>query len=89
MALKVGNDPALSQLVQSITPTGEPFDSVAACLGISPNEPLPIVPPNADDVPAVVLDPSRTREAFGWTAKVPVEEGIPKFVEWFKGYNRL
>lgn len=24
-----------------------------------------------------------------WTPKVSVEEGIPLFVEWFKGYNRL
>jgi UDP-glucose 4-epimerase len=63
------------------------FDSVAACLGISPNEPLPIVPPNADDVPAVVLDPSRTREAFGWTAKVGLSESIARMVRWYDAYG--
>jgi nucleoside-diphosphate-sugar epimerase len=46
----------------------EVFDAVASCLGISPTEPVPIVPPNEDDVPAVVLDPSHTREVLGWTA---------------------
>ena len=34
-------------------------------------------------------DITDTERDFGWTAKVPVEEGIPKFVEWFKAYNRL
>ena len=63
------------------------FDSVAACLGISPNEPLPIVPPNADDVPAVVLDPSRTRGAFGWTAKVGLSESIARMVRWYEAYG--
>ena len=34
-------------------------------------------------------DISDTMRDFGWTPKVPVEEGIPLFVEWFKSYNRL
>jgi len=34
-------------------------------------------------------DISDTTRDFGWTPKVPVEEGIPAFVEWFKTYNRL
>jgi UDP-glucose 4-epimerase len=61
----------------------EVFEIVAECLGIRPSEPIPIVPPNADDVPAVVLDPSRTREAFGWTAKVGLSESIARMVRWY------
>ena len=38
----------------------EVFDAVAAYLGIDPGRAVPVVPPGADDVPAVVLDPSRT-----------------------------
>lgn len=34
-------------------------------------------------------DIADTTRDFGWTPKVAVEEGIPKFVEWFKAYNRL
>jgi UDP-glucuronate 4-epimerase len=41
------------------------------------------------DMPATAADISDTTRDFGWTPKVAVEEGIPKFVDWFKSYNRL
>ena len=41
------------------------------------------------DMPETAADISDTTRDFGWTPKVSVEEGIPKFVEWFKSYNRL
>jgi UDP-glucose 4-epimerase len=63
------------------------FDTVATCLGIRPSEPVPIVPPSADDVPAVVLDPSRTREVFGWTAKVGLSESIARMVRWYDAHG--
>jgi UDP-glucose 4-epimerase len=65
----------------------EVYDTVATCLGIRPSEPVPIVPPNADDVPAVVLDPSRTREAFGWTAKVGLSESIARMIGWYDAHD--
>lgn len=65
----------------------EVFDTVAACLGINPSEPVPIVAPNADDVPAVVLDASRTHEAFGWTAKVGLSESIARMVHWYDAHG--
>jgi UDP-glucuronate 4-epimerase len=34
-------------------------------------------------------DIADTTRDFGWTPRVTVDEGIPKFVEWFKAYNRL
>lgn len=34
-------------------------------------------------------DIADTTRDFGWTPRVAVEEGIPKFAEWFKAYNRL
>jgi nucleoside-diphosphate-sugar epimerase len=61
----------------------EIFDMVATCLGISPTEPVPIVPPNEDDVPAVVLDPSHTREVLGWTAKLSLFESIDRMIRWY------
>jgi UDP-glucose 4-epimerase len=65
----------------------EVYDTVATCLGIRPSESVPIVPPNADDVPAVVLDPSRTREAFGWTAKVGLSESIARMIGWYDAHD--
>jgi UDP-glucuronate 4-epimerase len=41
------------------------------------------------DIQETAADISDTTRDFGWTPKVPVEEGIPAFVEWFKTYNRL
>lgn len=41
------------------------------------------------DMLETAADISDTTRDFGWTPKVPVEEGIPRFVEWFKAYYRL
>ena len=41
------------------------------------------------DMQETAADISDTTRDFGWVPKVSVEEGIPKFVEWFKAYNRL
>jgi UDP-glucose 4-epimerase len=61
----------------------EVFDTIAACLGITLAEPVPVVPPAADDVPAVVLNPSRTRAALGWRAEVGLSESIARMVRWY------
>jgi UDP-glucose 4-epimerase len=61
----------------------EVFDTIAACLGITLAEPVPVVSPAADDVPAVVLDPSRTREALGWRAELGLSESIARMVRWY------
>ncbi len=59
------------------------FDAVVAYLGITLDAPVPILPPGDDDVPVVVLDPSATAQAFGWTAKVPFEVSIRRMLEWY------
>ena len=41
------------------------------------------------DMQETAADISDTIRDFGWTPKVPVEEGVPNFVQWFKGYYRL
>ena len=59
------------------------FDAVSAYLGIAPASPVPVVPPAADDVPEVVLDPSATERAFGWTAGVGFHDTIARQLEWY------
>jgi UDP-glucose 4-epimerase len=56
---------------------------VAAHLGIAPTEAVPEVDPGADDVPAVVLDPSRTIAAFGWKPRFDFAEIIRRMLGWY------
>jgi UDP-glucose 4-epimerase len=59
------------------------FDAVVAYLGVTLKEPVPVVPPAADDVPAVVLDPSHTRAVLGWQAKIGFAETITRMLKWY------
>ena len=62
------------------------FKAVARCLGIDPPD-VPVVPAGPDDVAAVVLDPGRTRDAFGWRAKVGFEDAIERQVAWYERHG--
>ncbi len=59
------------------------FDIVVDHLGITLAEPVPEVEPGADDVPAVVLDPSATTRAFGWTPHYSFEQTIRRMLSWY------
>lgn len=63
------------------------FDEVAAYLGVRPADPVPLVPVGADDVQAMVLDPSRTEQAFGWKARVGFKETIRRQLDWYRRYG--
>jgi UDP-glucuronate 4-epimerase len=41
------------------------------------------------DVNETYADISRAARDFGFTPKVPLSEGIPRFVEWFRRYHAL
>jgi nucleoside-diphosphate-sugar epimerase len=68
-------------------PIAEVFNTIASCLGITLPEPVPVVPPAADDVPAVVLDPSRARAALGWRAELGLSESIARMVRWYDAHG--
>lgn len=59
------------------------FDAVSSYLKIAPASPVPIVPPAADDVPVVVLDPSGTERAFQWKAKIGFADTITRQLAWY------
>lgn len=61
----------------------EIFDLVVAHLGVQLKEPVPEVEPGADDVPAVVLDPSHTIATFGWQPRYGFEETIRRMLAWY------
>ena len=50
---------------------------------------IELKPGEPGDLQETAADIADTLRDFAWTPKVAVEEGIPKFVEWFKSYNHL
>lgn len=63
------------------------FDAVVDYLGVTLTEDVPIVPPGDDDVPAVVLDPTETEKAFGWTARHGFTETIHRMLRWYDAHG--
>ena len=59
------------------------LDIVVAHLGVTLKEPVPEVDPGADDVPAVVLDPSKTISTFGWRPQYNFEQTIKRMLAWY------
>jgi nucleoside-diphosphate-sugar epimerase len=86
----------MDAVVEAGTPTGvynvstgeghsikEVFDEVAAYLGVGLADPVPIVPPGADDVKAMGLDPAATQRAYGWKARVNFADTIRRQLDWY------
>lgn len=63
------------------------FDVVLDHLGIILEAPVAVVPPGADDVPAVVLDPSATKAAFGWNPRFDFEQTIRRMLAWYDAHG--
>lgn len=61
----------------------EIFDLVVDHLGSKLDAPVPLVPPGADDVPALVLDPTKTIANLGWTARHGFEDTIRRTLAWY------
>jgi nucleoside-diphosphate-sugar epimerase len=61
----------------------EVFRLVAKHVGLAGAQPAAIVEPGDDDVAAVVLDPTRTIDAFNWSASVGFEETISRMLRWY------
>jgi UDP-glucose 4-epimerase len=61
----------------------EIFDIVVDHLGISLDRPVDEVDPAADDVAAVVLDPSDTVRTFGWRPQHEFEATIRRMLNWY------
>jgi nucleoside-diphosphate-sugar epimerase len=65
----------------------EVFDVVAEHLGARPTEPVPVVPPGPDDVPAVVLDASVTERVFGWKPQISFKDAIMRTLRWYDAHG--
>ena len=58
---------------------------LAEALGVEPV--LDRLPPQPGDVVRTCADVSRARRMLGYAPSVPIQEGIPRFVEWFRAAN--
>jgi len=64
------------------TSLGRLIELIAAATGTTPRvEQLPDQP---GDVPITHADVSHARELLGWSPSVPIEEGIERFVSWYR-----
>jgi UDP-glucose 4-epimerase len=61
----------------------EIFDIVVDHLSITLKEPVPEVDPGADDVPAVVLDPSLTISTLKWQPRYSFEQTMRRMLSWY------
>lgn len=58
------------------------IELIAGALGVPPRvEELPNQP---GDVPITFADVAKARRLWGWEPKVPIEEGIERFVSWYR-----
>jgi nucleoside-diphosphate-sugar epimerase len=64
----------------------EIFDLVSDYLKLDRID-VPIVSPEKDDVPMVVLDPSETEKAFQWKAKVDFKDIIIRQLDWYEKHG--
>jgi nucleoside-diphosphate-sugar epimerase len=64
----------------------EIFDLVADYLGLGTIE-VPIVPPAADDVPVVALDPSESERLLGWRAQVGFADTVRRQLAWYDAHG--
>ena len=61
----------------------EIFHLVANHFGMTDAQPAAVVEPGVDDVAAVILDPTRTMDAFNWSAHIGFEETILRMLHWY------
>lgn len=63
----------------------ELFDATTTALDM--NIAVEVKPRQPDDVYSILLDPSRTVNEFGWSAKVPLIEGVSQTITYYQDYG--
>jgi UDP-glucose 4-epimerase len=66
----------------------ELFDATIAALPeVELDEDVEVRPKGDDDAYTILLDPSRINQDFGWSPKVPLEEGVRRAIEYYREYG--
>jgi UDP-glucuronate 4-epimerase len=61
------------------------IELIADALGVEPE--IERLPPQPGDVERTYADVSRARRLLGYEPRVPIEDGIPAFVEWYRSVS--
>jgi UDP-glucose 4-epimerase len=62
----------------------ELFDATVKALDIKLDNEVEVRPRNPDDTYTILLDPSKTEQAFDWQVKTPLDEGVRAAIDWYK-----
>jgi UDP-glucose 4-epimerase len=66
----------------------ELFDATIAALPeVELDGDVEVRPRGEDDAYTILLDPSRINQDFGWSPKVPLEEGVRRAIEYYREYG--
>jgi UDP-glucose 4-epimerase len=65
----------------------ELFDATVKALGIELEEEVEVRPRDPEDAYTILLDPTKTKQEFGWSAQTPLEEGVAAAVEWYREHG--
>jgi UDP-glucose 4-epimerase len=65
----------------------ELFDAAVEALGIRLDAEVEVRPRSADDVPTILLDPSRTLADFGMIPSFPLAEGIRRTIAYYREFG--
>jgi len=63
------------------------ISALEKCMGRKAN--LDLLPMQPGDVKATIADVSDLEQAVGFRPRTTIEEGVPKFVEWYKKYYNI
>jgi UDP-glucose 4-epimerase len=63
------------------------FDATIKAMDHEMDGEVEVRPRNPDDAPSILLDPSKTKKNFDWSAKTPLEEGVAKAVDYYREHG--
>ena len=65
----------------------ELFDATVAAMGITLDGPVEVRPRGADDAATILLDPSKTKEDFGFVPNYPLADGVKRTISYYREYG--
>jgi UDP-glucose 4-epimerase len=65
----------------------ELLEATVNALGIEHDEEVEVRPRGPDDAFTILLDPTRTKDEFGWVPRTPLKEGVQAAIDYYREYG--